>query len=211
MAKLDENYFIAGEKDIKSIKDLISEDEQILWTGKPKKSAFLLNAFFKMFPIAIIWLCFDGGFISVLIATGENFGGMTIFLIIFFMFHLLPVWIWLYNIIMANKKYKNIEYAFTNKRIIIKTGVIGIDFKSVYYSNINSVNLRVGLIDKMMKVGDIYINSTSNAVVIYDIEKPYFISQKLQEIVADIKSDIEFPNDLRPDSNGGYHTRYKDK
>lgn len=163
-----------------------------------------------MFPIAVIWLLFDGTFIFFLGRQSEFIPGpMKIFMVIFFLFHLLPVWIWLSGVITANRQHKNLEYAFTDKRIIIKSGIIGIDFKSIYYSEINSVNLKVGLIDRMLKVGDIYINSMSNANVLLDLENPYFISERLQKIVVDIKTDIEFPNSLRPEENNGYNTKYR--
>ena len=64
------------------------------------------------------------------------------------------------------------------------------------------------LIDKMLKVGDIYIKSKNSSQVLFDISDPYFITQKLQEIVIDIKTDIEFPNGLRPEENPGYQTKY---
>ena len=97
---------------------------------------------------------------------------------------------------------------FTNKRIIIRSGIIGIDFKNIYYTEIESVNLKVGLVDKMLGVGDIYIKSNNKAQILFDIEDPYFITQKLQEIVIDIKTDVEFPNGLRPEENPGYKTKY---
>ncbi len=212
MGKLNENYFKPTEKDLKyqSVKDILESDEQLLWEGKPKRKAFLLNSFFKMFPIAIIWLIFDVGFISVLASSFGSFPPfILIFLIIFFGFHLLPVWIWITNILTANRQHKNLEYAFTNKRIIVKSGIIGIDFKNIYYSEISSVNLKVGIIDRIMKVGDIYIKSLENATVLYDLENPYFITQKLQKIVVDIKTDISFPNNFRPNENNGYKTKYR--
>ena len=116
---------------------------------------------------------------------------------------------WISNVLTANRQHKNLEYAFTNKRIIVKSGIIGIDFKNIYYSEISSVNLKVGIIDRIMKVGDIYIKSLESATVLYDLENPYFITQKLQKIVVDIKTDIEFPNNLRPDENNGYNTKYR--
>lgn len=212
MGKFDENYFRPTKKDLKchNIKDILDEDEQLLWEGKPKRKAFLLNAFFKFFPIALIWLIFDLGFIIAMISSSGGFDiVMTIVLIAFFALHLMPVWIWLSNIITANRKHKNLEYAFTNKRIIVKSGIIGIDFKSIYYSEIDSVNLKVGIIDRILKVGDVYISSYSKATVLFDLENPYFITQKLQKIVVDIKTDIEFPNNLRPNENNGYNTKYR--
>ena len=214
MKKINENYFKNSKNTNSSateIKDILNKDEQILWQGKPKKNAYILGSIFTMFPIGIVWLLFDGGFIATMIATGalkQMPIGMLIGIIAFFAFHLLPVWIWLGHIITANRNYKNLEYAFTNKRIIIKSGIIGIDFKNIYYSEIESVNLKVGLFDKLFKVGDIYIKSNNQSQVLFDIEDPYFITQKLQEIVIDIKTDIEFPNGLRPEENPGYNTKY---
>lgn len=211
MAKLDENYFKIDPsgRDLKNIEDVIGSDEQILWSGKPKKRAFLINAFTKMLPIALIWLLFDGAFIGLMIGTMDKIPApVKIFMVVFFLFHLMPVWIWLSNVLTANRQHENLEYAFTNKRIIIKSGIIGIDFKNIYYSEIDSVNLRVGLVDRIEKVGDIYIKSIGGANVLYDLENPYSLTEKLQKIVVDIKTDIQFPNNLRPAENDGYSTKY---
>lgn len=211
MAKLDENYFKIepSGRDLKTIEDVIGSDEQILWSGKPKKRAFLINAFTKMLPIALIWLLFDGAFIGLMIGTMDEIPApVKIFMAVFFLFHLAPVWIWLSHVLTANRQHENLEYAFTQKRIIIKSGIIGIDFKNIYYSEIDSVNLRVGLVDRIEKVGDIYIKSIGGANVLYDLENPYTLTEKLQKIVVDIKTDIQFPNNLRPAENDGYNTKY---
>ena len=211
MAKLDETYFKIepSGRDLKNIEDVIGSDEQILWSGKPKKRAFLINAFTKMLPIALIWLLFDGAFIGLMIGTMDEIPApVKIFMAVFFLFHLMPVWIWLSNVLTANRQHENLEYAFTQKRIIIKSGIIGIDFKNIYYSEIDSVNLRVGLVDRIEKVGDIYIKSIGGANVLYDLENPYTLTEKLQKIVVDIKTDIQFPNNLRPAENDGYNTKY---
>lgn len=212
MGKIDENYFKTNEKDYTQIDEIIADDEKILWRGKPKKSAYVLNAFLKMLPIAIVWLVFDGAFIGTLL-TQMGWEAiptpMKIFLFVFFAFHLIPVWIWIANVVTANRQHKNLEYAFTNRRIIVRSGIVGIDFKNMFYTDVESVNLKVGLVDKMLKVGDIYVNSKTGAAVLFDIENPYFITGKLQKIVADLKTDAFFPNDLRPDENNGYKTDYK--
>lgn len=211
MKHIDENYFRNDKKSFCTLEDVLNENERILWRGKPKKKAYVLNAFFKMFPFAFIWLLFDGAFIGAFLFVGSK-GNIPPFAIVmlvaFFAIHLLPVWIWLVNIVTANKQHKNLEYAFTDKRIVIKSGVIGIDFKNIYYSDIQSVNLKVGIIDRILKVGDVYVKSASGADVLFDIDDPYFITQKLQTIVLDIKTDVQFPNALRPKENAGYQTTY---
>ena len=212
MKKIDERYFQNDKKTtLGSIDEILGENEQVLWRGAPKKKAYVLNAFFKMFPFAFIWLLFDGAFIGAFLFAGSK-GDIPPFAIVmlvaFFAIHLLPVWIWLGNILTASKQHKNLEYVFTNRRIVLKSGIIGIDFKNIYYSDIQSVNLKVGIIDRILKVGDVYIKSANGADVLFDIDDPYFITQKLQAIVLDIKTDVQFPNALRPKENAGYNTVY---
>lgn len=212
MGEFNEKYFIPDnrDKDQTSIDAIIGDDEQVLWRGKPKKSAYIMNSVIKMLPVALIFLAFDSVFIGMIFSNGE-YNIPTMFKVVFCVFlafHLIPVWIWVANAVTASRRHKNTEYAFTNKRVIVRSGVVGIDFKNVYYADVDSVNLKVGIVDKMLKVGDIYINGKSGAAVILDVENPYFLTQKLQKIVVDIKTDVLFPNDLRPETNRGYNTKY---
>lgn len=64
-------------------------------------------------------------------------------LVLFFAFHLMPVWIWLGNVLTANKKWKNTKYYVTDKRIIIQTGIIGASYDTIYYKDIKNVSLKV--------------------------------------------------------------------
>lgn len=199
-----------------SIEGLLLEGEQLLWNGKPKRNAFIINKTVVMMPLAILWFCFDGFFIAMMISSGE-IRKMLFFIIPFFAIHLMPVWIWLWNALSSNRCWKNTEYAVTDKRVIIRGGVVGYNFQNIYYTDINSVDLHVGVIDRMLGVGDIVINingvqigSKSNKrPMILDIENPYEVYNKVQKIVLDIQTDIHYPNDLRPKENRGYNTEYK--
>lgn len=210
MARFNEKYFNADPKDSVTIDSLLSEDEQVLLRAKPNKKAFILSRIFSMFPIALIWLIFDGTFLYFFFTEFAKNGLPTIFIVlicVFFALHLIPVWIWLSRVLTAYAYYKNNEFCITNKRIICKSGLIA-DIKNVYFQDIVSVNVKVGLMDKMLKVGDIYVRSTNEAVVLFDIENPYAIGNQLQQIVNDIKTDIHYPNALRPEDNRGYQTKY---
>ncbi len=210
---LNSDYF-DKEKDFKepnSIEEIVSSDEEILWKGRPKKAAFIFSESMSMFPVALIWLLFDGTALGLMFGTGAISEIPTIAavgIVVFFLIHMMPVWIWIFQLVTAAARWKNIEYAFTSTRIIIKGGIIT-DVNSVFYSDINNVNLRVGFFDRLFKVGDIYIStSSSGTVVLNDITNPYFITKKLQKVVLDIKTDMNYPNALRPDDNPGYKTKY---
>ena len=209
---IDENYF-KTDNPMKqnSIEDILSKDEKILQRLKPNKRVLLLESIFKGLPIVLLWVAFDTFFIVMMIVTGafkEN-PGLIPAVIAFFALHLLPLWLYILNIIKTMAGAKNIEYVFTDKRIIIRSGVIGIDFKNIYYTDVQGINCKVGIFDRMFKVGDLYIKALNQSAVLMNIETPYFYLQKLQKITLDIKTDIQYPNDLRPKENHGYNTEYK--
>lgn len=209
--QIDERYFYDNAMQKNTIDDVLDGNEKVLWRGAPNSKSYIGASVLKMLPIALIWLIFDSTFI-VFISIGMSQGQIPLavlgFVIPFFILHLTPVWIWLANTIKAIKEVRNLEYAITDKRVIIRSGAIGIDFKFILYTEIDSVNVKVGLIDKIFKVGDIYINASVNSGVLWDIPNPYGIGTALQKVTTDIKSDIHFPNAMRPDSNPGYKTEY---
>jgi len=195
------------------------EGESVIWSAKPKKSAYIINQIIVMMPFALLWLAFDSAIIVPMIQSGGS-SKMLFVLIPFFGLHLMPVWIWLANILTANKRWQNTKYYVTDKRIIIQNGFIAENYQTIYYKDIKNVDFRVGIIDKMLGVGDIYfdlghrINGNQNNAIktaFLDIENPREIYSKLQKIVLDIQTDIEYPNALRPDENPGYNTKYNPK
>ena len=191
-----------------NINSVLVEGENIIWSGQPKKSAFILNKTLTMLPIALVWLSFDSFFITSAFSSGD----MLWFLIPFFALHLMPVWIWLSNVLTANKRWKNTKYIVTDKRLIIISGFIGIDYQSIYYKDIKNVRLRVNIIDKLLGVGDIYFDlQNPGNIAFLDVEDCYQIYPKIQKVILDIQTDIEYPNNLRPESNDGYNTRYNSK
>ncbi len=196
------------------------QGETLIWSANPKRSAFVLNRSITMMPIAIIWLILDLGFLS---AMGEAVGEIGFFVIPFFALHLMPFWIWLSNVLTAGRQWKNTKYYLTDRRIIIQGGFVNADIQSIYYKEIRNVNLQIGLIDKMLGVGDIYFDldnisyhttrrgirvNQSQKYAFLDIENPQEVYPIIQKTVMDIQSDIEYPNAYRPEENPGYNTKY---
>lgn len=193
-----------------NIKDVLVEGEEIIWEGKPKKNVYILNQMAFMFPFAFIWLLVDGGILAMIFSSGVT-KELLLFVVPFFAIHLMPVWIWLSNALTANKKWKNTVYALTNKRIIISSGFIGVDYQTIFYKDIKKVNLNVGLMDKIFKVGDLHFATADGRTAFLDIADCYELYPKIQKVVLDIQTDIEFPNNLRPKENDGYNTKYNGK
>jgi len=51
------------------------------------------------------------------------------------------------------------EYSITNKRIIIKSGIIGTDYKSIYFEQMVGVVVDVGIVGKIFRTGNIKIDT----------------------------------------------------
>ena len=202
MSEIDKDFFKYDQKENrnKTIDEELKSDEIVLFRAKPKKSAYILEAFFKMLPIAIIWLAFDTFFIIEFLSMGaEQLGPFVIFIIFFFIVHLTPVWIWLGGLIKATAGYKNIEYAITDKRILVRDGILNVEIKSLEFKNIASFNISKSLSDQMLHVGDIIVICGTERVVIHDIENPAFILEKLKQLAEKNKIDISFPQGIKPE------------
>ena len=168
----------------KDISMELKQDEELLLRCAPQKASFVLSKSVALMPIALIWLCFDSFGISMILRTDLP-AGARIGILVFFAFHLLPVWMWIYSIVKAVRTHKYIEYALTNERIIVKDKL---KLTSYYYKDLSSVHVSIGLVDKLFKVGDIKIsqrlyNSANSNLTLLDIANPHPVGKKLQEFI----------------------------
>ena len=192
----------------------LAAGEAILWRGKPKKSAFIASRSLTLMPIAVVWLILDLGFISNMFGVG----GMNYFLIPFFALHLMPVWIWLGSTLTAGKRWKNTMYYVTNRRIIIQSGFLAVNEKSLFYKDMANAQLRVGLFDKLFGTGSILLdngyfdyrrrrNYPGNKLE--HLEDAHNAYSRIQQTILNIQTDMEYPNAYRPEHNPGYNTDYR--
>jgi len=102
---------------------------------------------------------------------------------------------------------------------MIRTGFIGTDFKTIDYDKISDIEVNVNVIERIFNVGTIRffsgrsLNHKKNSDKLTNrwiaIKEPYKIYKQVKEISVDIKTDISYPNALRPETNPGYQTKYK--
>lgn len=201
------------EYEYSSRRPMLAAGEAVLWHGKPKRSAFIASKSLTMLPIAIIWLCVDSTLIAQIFRGDE----IQFFLIPFTLLHLMPVWIWLGSALTASRRWKNTSYYVTNRRIIIQGGFLAVNETSLFYKDIRNAQVRIGLLDKLLHTGDIvfdngvYINSKHQPPkpTLEDLEEPHAVYNRIQKIILDIQTDIEYPNAYRPAENPGYQTDYR--
>lgn len=192
---------------------ILTNGEHILWSGKPRKSAFITANALTMMPIAVVWLCFDLVPISSILRSG----GFQLFMLGFFALHLGPVWIWLGSALSAPRRWRNTNYYVTNRRIIIQGGFLAVNEKSLFFKDIRNVHNRVGLFDKVFGTGTIVFNSdlvptrhnNVSPPTFQYLENAYAVYERVQRTVLDIQTDMEYPNAYRPEENPGYGTDYQ--
>lgn len=193
-----------------NLHDVLFDGEELLWEGKPKKLCFVLRSFGKLLPASILFLIFVSFFIGVM-ATTEEMAQVRPFLIVFFSLHLLPVWKCIGKLISSNLEYKNVIYAMTNRRIVLRSGVVGLDFDGADYSDISHVRVDVSPLERMFGVGTLMVTTTSGRVFLLSaIPDPYETYKRINKVLIDMKADVNFPNAYRPETNPGYHTKYRD-
>ena len=196
---------------VEELKSMVGSNETILYEGKPDKKCFIFESIFNpLLPVAIIWAIFDTGFLGIAI------GSMNFVMIPFMLFHLMPVWIYLAGVLFSLRRYKNTCYIVTDHAVYISSGVFTMNIETKTFAELSRVNLHRGIFDQMFHVGDVQLTTNQftrkgmPAIMginsIADYTEVFQLVKKLQR---DIYADTMYPNDLRPEENHGYRTKYR--
>lgn len=174
---------------IRLFDDVIEVDETIQKGFKPnKKKVFasfiifdVIVAFFFSLTILGMWL--DGE-----IPQKEKIIGTCIVAGVVLLIVALTMW-------FVSLYYKNAYYVYTNKRIIVRTGVFGVDFHSLDIENIGASNVCVSLLDKMVgkNTGSIRFGSNSSPITnsyygFMNIENPYQVYKEIKGYIQTIQT-----------------------
>lgn len=173
---------------------VLDDDEKIVKVYKPNKTKLFVSTFVSytiamafFVIVSIIGILFDSETdanpIWVLVPIGIY---VAVILVVFALTHIY---------------YKNVYFAYSNKRIIIRTGIFGIDYKSLDMSMIGVVDVYVSLIDKVIKknTGSVTFGSAASPVVdgkysasykFGHIEMPYETCKEIKSYIAEYKKSI---------------------
>lgn len=203
------------------LRNMIGNQETIIWCGKPDKKCFILEGIFNpLMPFALIWFLVDtfiaGG---TLIAGGSEAPKMMIFLIPFLMIHMMPVWLYLGGCLFVFRKYRNTEYAITDKAIYTTGGMFTKNFEMKLFAEISHVTIHRGIFDQWLGVGDVNTvcghishnhngNHTGHGMNLCDLRDYNRVFNIVKQLQQDVYSDVMYPNAMRPEQNPGYNTQY---
>ena len=196
---------------VNELKSMIGMDETILYEGKPDKKCFIFESILNpLLPVAIIWAVLDMSFM------GFAVGGMQKIMIPFMLIHMMPVWIYLGGVIFSFRRYRNTYYVVTDHAVYVSSGIFTMNLQEKTFAELSRVNLHRGILDQMFNVGDIQITTNQftkknvpAVITISSITNYTEVYQMVKKLQKDIYSDIMYPNDLRPNENHGYKTKYR--
>lgn len=166
-----------------SIKEI---NEKILWVAKPKYLPFILNgAIYLVMAVmgALVWLLVVNKMMHFPIK-------VLLFMVSVSMLH--GLWSLVYKIL----SYKNTFYAYSDKRVLMRTGIIKIDFITLDFERITYSKVSVNFVEKGYQTGSIRFNKFyygKNSVG-YEceweaIEQPHEVFQQLKAVKGE---DVQF-------------------
>ena len=198
--------------------------ETVYWRGKPNFKCFILESIFNpMLFVAIFWGILDFFVFKTVFSsmTGRE-GNMAYFMVLMLIVHLMPVWIYLFGLIGSFLKYKHTEYAVTERGIYVSTGLISRRYDMKPFTDLSHVSIHRGIFDNMLGVGDVISTCAHNTMTPYgnanhhvqmginicNIAEYQEVFNLIKKMQTDIYADTMYPNDMRPEGNHGYQTKY---
>ena len=174
--------------------DVLEVGEKIDKGYKPVKSKMFLST---LLPVILINLLLIG--LAIFNLTGEQIS-LTETLLGSLIPAGLAVVIYIFAILFASLKYKNTYYLLTNKRLIIRTGVLGIDFKSLDIININASFVNVSILDKILrkntgslkfssKLSQNNVEGSDNSYMLMHIQNPFQVDKEIKEMICISKAN----------------------
>ena len=183
---------------------ILQEDEEIIKVIKPNKTRYVYLgglAYTLLALIPILFMAIPFGIIAIeglaeygmpeeFVIPLTVYGGLMLLGII-------TTWVGL------SMSYKKTFYAYTNKRILIRRGFIGVDYATLDFEMIGGLMVNVNFLDRLMKGSDnpgtitfgsaaspvLYTrNGRTAAYAFRNIDHPYEVYRDLKHMVDEYKA-----------------------
>lgn len=128
-----------------SVKDYVLQDEKLLWTGKPVKPIKLLPGEKFNIIFGIFWIAFSIFWMALAFSTVKKFDEQDLLMMKIFPYFGIPFsFVGLYLVFLSPfrimNKRKYVEYALTNKRILIFNNGKTKTLNTFNYSDIHNIS-----------------------------------------------------------------------
>lgn len=189
-------------KELDELKMILTNDEEIKESFKPSKKRFVTA---NIISTLIFLIIFFGGIFTVgilgiidVIKFTDSEGQKDLLAPIMFLAFSTPFLIMIIlSIVGYIVRYKRTIYVVTNKRLIIRSGFIGVDYKSIELKYVGLVNVRVDFLDKFCgNTGTVTFaspaipmmnnqNNVNGAFAFRCVENPYEVYKKVKEYIPE--------------------------
>lgn len=146
----------------KLFEHILDDDEKIIKVFKPHKAKLFISILLSIGVLFSFFLFIS--IAAILFPEDEFVSSNKIYILI-------PIGIFVLILtitaILTVIYYNNLYFAYSNKRIIIRSGIFGVDYRTLDMSMVGAVNVSVSLLDKILKknTGNISFGSTASPVV----------------------------------------------
>ena len=182
---------------------ILQEDEEIIKVIKPNKTRYVYLGGLAYTLLALIPILFMAVPIGMAIESFAEYGTpvpLVIELTVFgglLLLGIITTWVGL------SMSYKKTFYAYTNKRILIRRGFIGVDYATLDFEMIGGLMVNVNFLDRLMKGSDnpgtitfgsaaspvLYTrNGRTAAYAFRNIDRPYEVYRDLKHMVDEYKA-----------------------
>ena len=127
---------------------ILDKDEKVIKIFKPHKAKMFVSMSLTWF-FCWIWILLIS-LLGLLTSFEESYNPAEWWLFVIVIASILIVCVGL-TFLFFTLSYKKTYYAYTNKRVIIRKGIIGVDYKSLDLDMIGVVTVNVGVLDKIMR------------------------------------------------------------
>ena len=156
----------------KYIESTLIPKEKIILTPEIHPMAYLMPVIRLAFYILIaLILGFGIGELEMWKAIGILLGALGVFELCFLVYN------YLY--------YSRMEMAVTNKRVVCKTGIIGVNSEELQWNRVESIEIRQGIVGRLLNYGDVCFSGTGVSFVQFDtVKNPRTVKAKAAEILS---------------------------
>ena len=199
------------------IAPILSGDEMILWQGKPALLPFFARAIVSFLVGVGVFAMVARLFAGQPLPPRPDLLATSLFLSPFLLSGFLLA---LCYPVYAILSYLCLSYAITSQRVVLRSGIIERDVTIVDFDQIVHAEMDVDLTDILLGFGrtgslsltmsaaDAPENPEQAPHVLSHIPHPYDVLRFFHRAEFDVKTDIQYPNQLRPNVNPGYPTSY---
>ncbi len=168
---------------------ILDADEEVLKTYRPLKSRAYISTIFSILFVTI--------FLAVWLVAGIlDPEATTIVWVIPLIIEIVYI---VFCIVMIELWCRKTVYAVTNKRVLIRTGYIGVDYKSLNYDMLGAMVVNVNVVDKIVNknTGTISFGSMSSPLTndamakfrFQYIKSPYEVNREVKAIIDNSKKN----------------------